>query len=318
MEENRWNQYSAQGGKKDNSSLIYTLLGAALLVSWGYFIYSKNKTTDQITVLNGKNAMVVSERDQVKDLYNASLARIDSIMGENQEISDSLDSRNTEIARLRSEIRKVLNNKNATAGDLERAKKMIAELNGRIEGLAAQVSSLQAANQELAATNEQISSEKAKVESELEATRSEKMNIQKKLDETEDIASTLRASGISIFAVNEKRSGKEVETASARRSDKFLITFNLDENKLAKSGQKEIYISVTGPDGKVLSSNTSFTTREEGEKLYTAKVIVNYEQGKKAPVSFNWRSENGFSPGNYTIEIYHNGYKIGEGIRPLK
>ena len=62
-----------------------------------------------------------------------------------------------------------------------------------------------------------------------------------------------------------------------------------------------------------------FTTREEGEKVFTNKVDVQYEQGKRTPVSFDWKPENGkYQTGDYKIQIYQNGYKIGEGTKSLK
>ena len=53
------------------------------------------------------------------------------------------------------------------------------------------------------------------------------------------------------------------------------------------------------------------------KKNFTAKIPVNYEQGTRKPVQFPI-SQQGFETGNYKIEIYHNGFKIGEGIRSLK
>lgn len=318
MEDLKMDPYSTPTPKKDNRMLIYSVLAAALLLTWGYIIYDKSKVKEQVTALTTQNTTVTSERDQVRELYTSSLTRLDSLMGENQGIADSLDASNNEIARLRSEIRKVVNNKNATAADLARARTMINELNGKIENLAGEVKRLEGENQTLVATNQQITTEKQQVETELEATKSEKQNIQKSLEETTDIASTLKASNISIAALNDKGTGKEKETSTAKRADKLRIAFQLDENRLAKTGDKDIYITVTAPDGTAISNGTVFSTREEGEKPYTSKVTVQYETGKRAPVSFDWKSEKGFQTGNYKIEIYHNGFKIGEGVRTLK
>jgi len=318
MEDLKMDPYTNPSPKKDNRMIIYSSLAAALLITWGYIIYDKNKVQEQVTTLTSQNATVTTERDQVRELYTSSLSRLDSLMGENTGMADSLDTRNNEIARLRTEIRKVVNNKNATAADLARARKMINELNGKIENLAVEVKRLEGENQNLVATNQQITVEKQQVQADLEATKTEKQNIQKTLDETADVASTLKASNISIAALNDKGSGKEKETATAKRADKLRIAFQLDENRLAKSGDKDIYITVTAPDGTPIASNAVFSTREEGEKPYTSKVTVPYETGKRTPVSFDWKSEKGFQTGDYKIEIYHNGFKIGEGVRALK
>ena len=67
------------------------------------------------------------------------------------------------------------------------------------------------------------------------------------------------------------------------------------------------------------SGSGTFTTRDEGDKVFTNKMDVNYEQGKRLPVSFDWKPEAGkYQTGNYKVEIYQNGYKIGEGTKTLK
>lgn len=44
---------------------------------------------------------------------------------------------------------------------------------------------------------------------------------------------------------------------------------------------------------------------------------VQYEQGTRKNVQFPIQQDN-FMTGDYKIEIYQNGFKIGEGIRSLK
>jgi len=95
------------------------------------------------------------------------------------------------------------------------------------------------------------------------------------------------------------------------------VSFKLDENRIAPTGTKDLYVCVLGPDGTPISNGDVVATREDGEKKYTSKVTVNYEQGKVQPVSFDWKG-NGYQPGAYTVQIYQNGYKIGEGVTTLK
>jgi len=66
------------------------------------------------------------------------------------------------------------------------------------------------------------------------------------------------------------------------------------------------------------SESGTFDTRNEGSKPYTNKVTIPYEQGKKSTVSFDWKQEGKYQLGEYKIEVYHNGFKIGEGTKTLK
>jgi myosin heavy subunit len=308
--------------RKDNRTLIYGILVAALLGTWGYIIYDKNKTSEKVSTLSSQNTMITTERDEVRDLYNSSLSRLDSLMGENQNLADSVEGRNSEVTKMKAEIRKILANKNATAADLSRARKMINELNSKVETLAAEVDKLKGENQELTTTNEKITVEKQQVEQTLTQTTAQKDSINSALTETRDIASTLKVSNISITPINEKSGGKEKETTTAKKVDKLRIGFDLDQNRLAPAGEKELYVSITAPDGTPISiagnGSGNFTTREEGEKFFTSKVTVQYENTRKVPVSFDFKQDKPFQTGDYKIEVYHNGFKIGEGVRSLK
>lgn len=312
--------YNAQTPQKDNRMLIYALFIAALLGTWGYIIYDKSKTKEEITTLTGQNTEITNERDEVRELYNGSVERLDSLMDENQVLADSLQGRNSEILKIRSEIRRILANKKATSADLAKARAMINDLNGRIEGLTQEVERLQGENQQLTATNSKITEEKAMVEQNLNATKAEKENISRELEETKDIASTMKASNINIVPINTKGNGKEVITSTAKRVDKMRITFDIDDNRIAKSGEKELFIVVTGPDGKIFSESADniLNLRDGSEKTYTNRMTFQYESGKKIPINIDWKQPKDFKTGAYKIEVFNNGFKIGESIRTLK
>ena len=72
---------------------------------------------------------------------------------------------------------------------------------------------------------------------------------------------------------------------------------------------------VVDPNGKTIETGT-FTTREEGEKSFTAKLSIDIETNKKKNVEFNFSGN--FEVGNYTIQIYQNGFLIGQKIQTLK
>ena len=69
----------------------------------------------------------------------------------------------------------------------------------------------------------------------------------------------------------------------------------------------------------VVGGNGTFTTREEGEKSFTAKVPVDMETAKKKNVAFAFEPiGNSFQIGSYKVQIYQNGFLIGEGTTQLK
>ena len=96
-----------------------------------------------------------------------------------------------------------------------------------------------------------------------------------------------------------------------------MVSFDV-ENRVARSGPADLYVMVTAPDGKVITDGAStLPTRTDGERAYTYKTTVNYEQGTRKSVKIPLRRDN-FQTGDYKIEIYQNGFKIAEGTRSLK
>src|SRR5215213_6035913 len=303
--------------RKEYKGAVIGILAVALLGTWGYLLYDKNKTSETIQTQQTQIEKITDDKSEVQKNFDASLARLDSLTGYNNELEGKLSARTSEISKLKNEIRSILNNKKATAAELNRAKGLINELNTKISGLEEEVKRLTNDNQVLTTEKVQLTADKEKLTKDLDST----IVIKETQAKTIDVASTLYASNISITPVNEKSRGKEKVTTTAKRVDKLVINFDVD-NRIAQTGQTDVYVAITGPDGKPITvealGSGTFTTRDEGEKFYTAKVPVEMEAGKRKPVQFAWKPNSNFQRGDYKIEIYHNGFKIGEGTRSLK
>lgn len=302
----------------NNNKIVVIALAAALLLSIGYIIYDKSKSKELYAQLQTQFTNVDSARTQLQGEFDEARKKMDELNGQNLNLQGQLAEKNSEIEKKKQEIASILSKKNATAAELSRAKHMIAELNTQIQDYIAQIDQLKQENQTLTTANTQLTTERDNLQTEkqhiaetLTATETAKKNV-------EDVASTLHASNITIAAINVKGGGKEVSTSTAKRADLMRIAFDIDENRIAPSGSKEVYVVVTAPDGTPITNGETFTTRDEGDKKFTSKVNVNYEQGKRIPVSFDWKQGAKYQTGEYKIEIYHNGFKIGEGRKALK
>jgi hypothetical protein len=290
----------------------------ALLGTWAYIIYDKNQTKETLDQKETMIASTSSQRDELqKELEDAAM-RYDILKSNNTKLDSTITAKDRDIAEKRNRIQSLLNKANATAAELGEAKRLIASLNGDLEGYQARVEMLEG-------EKIQLTKEKQAVTEQRDVARREYDSASVVIKEKEDllnVGSTLQASNFSIVGVEEKRSGKEKSTSTAKRVDKLRISFDLNENLIAQSGTKEIFVCITAPDGtpvavEALGSGT-FSTRDGQQKFYTQKLNVNYTQNKKQTVTFDWKQNTNFSVGNYKIEVYNNGFKVGEASRPLK
>lgn len=303
--------------KSQTKNIVIGVLSAAVLGLGIYAVADHNKSGDQIQQQQTQIAKVTDEKSSIQSNFDASLARLDSMASENKGLEGKLTASNTEITKMKGEIRSILNKKNATAAELGRAKKLIDELNGKITTMEADIARLTQDNQTLTADKVQLTADKEKLTADLTTTTSTKDSLAAKVD----VASTLNASNIQVKPINIKGEGKEKETTTAKRVDKLLISFDVD-NRIAPSGTTDVFVTITGPDGQVITSDATgsgtFTSREDGEKKFTAKVPVDVETAKRKYVEFGFVPGTSFQKGSYKVQIYQNGFLIGEGTTELK
>ena len=173
----------------------------------------------------------------------------------NTSLSSKLTDKNSEIAKVKAEIRSILSKKNATAAELTRAKTLIAQLNDKISVLEQDVARLTQDNQTLSNDKVVLTQEKEKLNQDLVATTEIKQTLEKKVD----VASTLNASNIAITPIDVRKSGKEKVSTTAKRVDKLLVSFDVT-NRIAQPGSTDVYVLVIGPDGKAISTGAETFT----------------------------------------------------------
>jgi hypothetical protein len=304
--------------KSKVKDILVGLLILSLLGTWGYIIWDKNNTRELVSQKDNLINTTSTQKDQLqKELEDATL-RYENIKTDNAKKDSIISIRDREIEGKKSRIRTLLSNMNASQSDLNEAKALILSLNSDIEGYKAQIVLLESQKVELTKANETVTKERDRIQKDYDSSIEQIKNR----DNTIDIASTLRASNFNISGMSQKSSGKIVETTKAKKVDLLRVSFDLDENMITTSGAKILYIIITDPARKVITTDqlgtSKFQTREGDAKDFTQKMEVNYVQNKRQTVSFDWKSMESFKIGNYKIEVYNNGFKVGEGTRTLK
>ena len=280
--------------KKNYKNALIGIMATGLVALGGYMVYDKNKASQVIQKQETTLAAVTNDKSEVQKSFDASLARLDSMKGVNTGLQAKLTERNGEIAKVKLQIRSILNKSNATAAELTKAKGLIADLNGKITGLEQDVARLTKENQGLTQDKILLTADKEKLNKDLETVTVVKKDLEKKVD----VASTLNATNIVITPIDIKRSGKEKVSTTAKRVDKLVISFDVD-NRIAQPGLTDVYVLVIGPDGTPLTKGTeTFNTRDEGSKTFTAKLPVEVETARKKNVEFSYAPGSSFHQGN--------------------
>ena len=284
-------------------------IGVLVLVIIGSWIYFNSSKVDIITTYDNKIAVIDSAKAKIQAEFIEVSAKADSLTNQNTTLQGDLLDKSNQIQKLKSNISTILRKQNATDAELAEAKTLIADLNGKVTNLFADLSKAQAENKDLTAKNEVLNTTNTTLNTNLTATQKEKERLQ-------DIGSTLHASNFSIEALRVKDDGSEKKTTNTKRANTIRLSFQIDRNKITPTGAQELFVCITGPDGKSFNETGKINTREDGAKAYSNKLSVQYEQNKDLPVSYDIKNVS-FTEGEYLVEIYHNGFKIGEGKTKL-
>ena len=295
----------------NGSKISIVVLVIALIGSWIYFVNTNNTKTEIITNYTAEVAVLDSTKNSIQADFIAASAKVDSLNQENTGLQGELQEKSVAIQKLKMNISNILRKKEATDKELGEAKSMIAELNGKVNNLLTDLGKAQEENKQLNAQNQELTTQNSSLSSNLNTTKKEKERLQ-------DIGSTLHASTFTIQAIRVKSNGSERTTATAKRANLIRLAFMIDKNKITPSGNQELYVCITGPDGKAIGDGGNFNTREDGARIYANKLSVVYEQNVALPVSYDFKQSNRFTEGEYKVEVYHNGFKIGEGKTALK
>ncbi len=248
---------------------------------------------------------------------------------------NTLNISNRIIDIQKNKIETLLKKNSITEEELFEAKKLMGEISQSVlDEYHRRVSSLETEKASLVTTREEEEREIASLTAKIKKLESSNRQITSKY-ETERQASLRKdnlltyASKISISnfvlkGIRVKNSGREVETDRAARIDRIRMSFDVTENRIAPSGQKQLLISVYDPDGKltVFSGKPSGNFTFEGKRLtFSDRVSLNYVKGEEKTVSFEWDGED-FTKGDYLLEVYEqtpNGVMlIGKATKTLE
>lgn len=301
--------------KKTKEYIIIGVLAALLLGSIGYNFYQHQNNKSEMDLMeidlkDTEQAKIILQNQLDSLTEQFELSRVDL------EVKDSLLSkRDAEIFDKQKEIQNILNKSNVSESELKQAKRMINALNADIARFKQEIAVLQQKNDSLLVVNDTLRYNSFKL--------GEKANIQKqKAEATEKkMRSTFSVSNYQITGLRVRNSGKEVETDKAKRIDKLRVSFDLDPNEFAESGEQEIYIAIYKPDGTLGkftdASPGQLETWSLGSVEYSDKVAFDYTKGTKQNVTFDWE-EYDFPKGTYKIDLYQNGLKIGQKSLSLR
>ena len=235
-----------------------------------------------------------------------------------KEIQTELDQKITEIQKLGGDITDLQKAKGEVDAQLKRnvakSSKAIKELKDRVQGYEEllkikdeEIEKLKSVNKELFTENKQLKTQKNVLNDSINRLATKKDELATKVA----IASQLKAENISVMAVNSK--GKERESPFKNRQlEKLKVEFNLAENKVAPVEGKKIIIRVIDENGQVIfdvAKGSGTFMLDNKEEFYTAQQEILFDNTRQK-LTFFYTKGSEYVTGNYSVEIYTDGYRM--------
>jgi predicted nucleic acid-binding Zn-ribbon protein len=297
------------------------LLSVGLVATWVYHFYDKANYSLVKSESSAKDSIELANvvRDSLQKAYTATISTLDFKLDSSRNTSDSLNAelsikqaqlanKVSEVNKLKTEISTILRNPKSTNTELAVARDKMNELERIVRELRDEKTALEQEKKDLSARLDQVTGEVSTLQQNIKRLDDENKNLTEKIK----LASTFVASALHFTAVN-VMTEKEQETSLARKADKFIASFVL-QNNFNEYPNAEIMIVITEPDGSVLQSSTwdsgSFETKTEGKKSYTRKMRFDYAKGEQKSLIFTLDAA-GFQKGTYRLQIWHNGIMVG-------
>ncbi len=307
MEENKY-EYNPEEGydyeREENEAVKKSLKGYRVVIillavilaglSVLYFNLNRQQQLDY--------ELLKADRDTIQNNLTSLINEYDNLKYQNDTIAAQLAKANEMVEQLKRERRWNYNK-------MREYQKEVGTLRAVMKSYLRQIDSLNTINKKVSAENvslrKEISTEKLRA-----AVAEERASeLQNKVAQ----GSVLRARDITLVALT----ANDRVTSRVKNATTLRVDFTVGANELAKTGNRNIYLCITSPDGYLLSTEDMPTFMFQGSKKgYSAAREVDY-QNEDVDVSIYYKG-SGFIPGTYKIALYMDGNLIGSSEIALR
>jgi hypothetical protein len=290
--------------KRSNKTSIIIGLMAIVIIIQGIKIYldtqEKQEVKAQLTTTEEELATTMQRLSEIKTELEAKIAEVQKLGGDY-----------ADLEKAKGEI------ENQLRRNIKATGKEIAALKDRVEGYEQllkdkddEIAQLKTVNKELLVENKSLKTQKNVLGDSINRLSQSKEELATKVE----IASQLKAENVKIVAVNDR--GRERDSPFKNRQvGKLKIVFNIAENNVAPIEGKQVMIRVIDDNNQVLFdvAKGSGTFIYNGkEEFYTASQEILFDNTKQK-LTYLYDKGSDYESGNYTLEIYTDGYLMGTG-----
>lgn len=285
-----------------------------LLAGNAFLFLTRDSAQSNLVTIREEKVVLRQELDDLE-------RELEEVNRLNLDLSAELRAKQKQLREKIAELQKALDNNKLTARQLQKAKSEVASLQNYVDSYLSEISILRRQRRELIAENRDL---RSTVEVEKQKNR-ELSTRNSQLSEQISEAAILKAEKVSITTFYSRMSnGREVDDHTIRsgRVNKLRVEFTFYPNMVAEEGKREVYLCVLDPQGHLFAPGEKealpvFTSIEGEEVRCTARSTIFYSRSN--PVySIELPGLANFEKGTYKVQLFTDGYRVGEGAVTLR
>lgn len=290
-----------------NKPMLITaaVLAVLLLVAVGFGVTQVASLKQQVQQAQLQNEELRFDNEQLRldnefETLNAQFQQYENQAQRlaNDTILAKYTAAKAKVEQLQNELK---NEKVKSAARIKQLQNEISTLKGLLRHYVAQIDSLgkenaglRAENTEIKARNQQLSSRVSEV-----TRRNENLN------ERMTLAEKLNVTGVSLTPL--KKNGKN--EGNVTKAKQLMVRFTIPQNNSTPVGEKSIYLRLVSPEGQLLGGGVNMPF--EGKQVQaTARKNVEYAGDEVPGVTIYWDVNTTLTPGDYTVELFTDGYRL--------
>ncbi len=304
---------------------MYIVLIALLIGGLVYTNLKLKKSKETIVVTEKQRDDVSTLKQELDSKYAESMQDIERYRAENAGLDSLLTVKEQELGAKRAKVDALLSEVSKLKNGDATKSKLLAEAQTLIKQMEDDKVRMQTSIDSLIAVNQILFQERDSISGELKTTIQKKQEVDdenQKMKDRIDKASILTTANIQCSPIRITKKGKEDEVSKAKDAEKLRICFDLLQNKISPSGQTALSIRIISPDGSTIQMQSlgsgTFKEATTGNEIpYTYTISPDYQNETKTVCSY-WAQTFKFASGKYSVEVYQNGFLIGQSTFTMK
>lgn len=281
--------------------LVGLLLVAAVLIAV-FKVSTLRQEVDEARI-NNEQLQLANEQLQLDNEYAIINSEFQQYENQIMQLrNDSIMAKYTAAKNKIEDLRRQLKEeKNLSSAKIKELQNEIGTLRNLLRHYIAQIDSLNKENQGLKAENAEIRTQNE----ELTAKITSETKRADELSERMVLAEKLNVTGVSLVAL--QKNGKNEKNIT--KAKQLKVSFTIPQNNSTPVGVKTFYLRLVGPEGSLLGDAGTFAF-EGGSVTCSAKKNVEYSGEEIPNVAIYWDVNTTLSPGDYTVELFTDGYRL--------